>query len=803
MLAIELKSLCIGMINTNEMTKKLFIGLLLSFAVQIIHGQWKSINPGAGGQVQDVICDPNQPNRLLLASDMEGIYESIDNGISWHPKGELMHNRVYAITVSPGNSKKLFVGTLFGLEVSTDGGNSFRFIASTRRKSIGVIAVHPTNPNLVIAGMGWRDDTDFTRHFGLEQNGKGELFRSIDGGKTWSTIYFDTDESTDRNVFTIQFDSRNPNRVYLGSAKGVFKSEDKGINWNELTKPINTEKNYGASISPDGKIIYAVYSIKGRIRNIYASSTERIDWISITEGSGVLLGNKDYWYPEVDSRSTGSDHTLTVSLQGGRDGLFEGFFKWNKDGLSSYYWNTIWSGVGGFDTGWDNAHTNPRFVHYTPPSWDRAIWSTTNQTIFQGTPNKWGYDWNNRYCIPNYDFQIPHWETLWPTYSSRGTESTYTYDLAIFKNYILQGQADNGLVESWDYGKSWSNIQHRRLPMNLSDVQAVDISITSDGTPVAIAQATGGYGGNAVDGRLYVKELKTLSPKDKWIFLAGGPEEKAGLGSGVLRDLAVSPIKKDRIFLFSTGKGMYIMDDFGEQIEKVKNGSEASCKRISNGILEKVTSVKKIAPHPLNENIVFLTGSSGNQGVYRGELKGESWEWNKIYNGYSWDAEIVTWEHMGQVYLFYSGVSEEKQGDGTNFIGALSLDEGQTWKTVMNKKKAIKLRKNIWLEELKEDYRFLNKGGIIGYQNQVIMGYYDHRMQKAYGIFKGTIGKKGKVVWEDWTGDIPYGGLTSAIYSPVNGVPHVLVSTAGAGAWIRPLVATEKHDTPPMGFENK
>ncbi len=38
------------------------------------------------------------------------------------------------------------------------------------------------------------------------------------------------------------------------------------------------------------------------------------------------------------------------------------------------------------------------------------------------------------------------------------------------------------------------------------------------------------------------------------------------------------------------------------------------------------------------------------------------------------------------------------------------------------------------------------------------------KWQKAYGIFKGTIDKKGNVSWEDYTGDIAYGGLTSADY---------------------------------------
>ncbi len=774
------------------MKRVLLLTILCFGLTHLLTAQWMSINPGAGGQVQDIVCDPNQADRLLLASDMEGIYESLDNGISWHPFGDLMHNRVYSIAIKPGNSDHIFAGTLYGLEVSLDRGLTFQLVESTRRKSVGVISVSPLNPELVLAGIGWRDDYDFTDHFALDQKGKGELYRSSDGGLTWSVVYFDQDLTGDRNVFSIEFDSNNPDRIYLGSAKGVYMSNDSGLTWNKIPPPEGTKLNFGVDVSPDGKALYAVYSIEGRKRNIYATSTSQIDWTPITQGDGIALGIKDYWYPEVDSRSKDGEHILTIALQGGRDGLFESRIKWKNGRIDSYAWNTVWSGVGGFDPGWDNAHPNPRLVHYTPKSWKRAIWSTTNQTIFEGVPCPSGYEWKNRYSIPNYNYQIYHWETYWPTYSSRGTESTYTYDLTTHENYFLQGQGDNGFVESWDYGRSWSNIQHRRAPMNLSDVQAVDVAITKEDKAVAIAQATGGYGGFAVDGRLYVKELETHTPEDQWLFLAGGPEEEGGLGNGVIRDLAVSPVMKDRVFLFSTGKGMYLMDNLGDQIRRVREGKQATCIRISNGVLEKVHSVKKISPHPFDPDVVFLNGTGGDQGVYRGEQIEGSWTWEKVLKGSGWDAEVVSWGHKGQVFLFYSGVSEETGGDGNSFIGALSMDEGKTWKTVINRKTAVETRHNPWLEQLGEDFRFVNKGGAAGFEDQLIMSYYDHKMQKVYGVFKGKIDSKGNVAWEDWTANLPFGGLTSTICRIIDGQPYILVSTAGAGAWMRPLYKPAK-----------
>ncbi|QLE02218.1 hypothetical protein HX109_11860 [Galbibacter sp. BG1] len=759
------------------------ISFLLMLPI-LMSAQWTSINPGAGGQVQDVVCDPNIENRLYLASDMEGIYVSDDNGNSWHPKGDLLQNRVYAIAVAPGNSKKMFVGTLYGLEVSEDGGENFSLVEITRKKSIGAIAVNPNNPEHIIAGLGWRDDLDFSHYFGLQSQGRGELFQSLDGGKTWETIIYEDEANTNRNVLTIQYHPTKKNIVYIGASKGIYKSEDAGRTWKKLKAPENTTQNWGAALSPNGEILYATYAVKDNKGYVYATPTSTINWEKINNGEGIKLGMFDFWYPEVDPRSTEKSHKLIVGLQHSREGLFEATLTWDNNKLLKYSWETIWSGVGGFDTGWDYAHTNPRFVHYTPKNWKRAIWSTTNQTIFEGIAKENYYQWNNKYCIPNFNFQVPHWESWWPTYSSRGTESTYTYDITADKNYVLQAQGDNGFVESWDYGKSWSNIQHRNANMNLSDVQSVAIA-QGENNPIVIAQATGGYGGAAVDGRLYIKELKTHTPNDKWIFLAGGPDKKGGMPSGIYRDIAVSPIKQNRVFAFSSDNGLYMIDDIDMAIGQSKANQKISFEKISNGVLDKVKSVKKISPHPTNENIVFLNATTGDQGVYKGEKDNGSWKWSKIYNGSSWDAEVDSWEHNGQVYLFFSGESNEKHGDGKNFIGVLSLDEGKTWKVVFTKEMAMELKTNKWYKHIKDDYVFSNKGGILGFDNHIIMSYYHHRMQKAYGIFKGSIDSKGNVTWEDYTGDIGYGGLTSAVIKVIDGHKKIFVSTAGAGAWMR------------------
>ncbi|UXX79307.1 fibronectin type III domain-containing protein [Reichenbachiella carrageenanivorans] len=775
--------------------------------------QWVSINPGAGGQVQDVVPDPNTPDHLILASDMEGIYESVDNGDSWHIKGSLPQNRVYSVAFSPKvGSTRLYIGTVYGLSVSDDGGETSALVEITKKKSIGAIAEDPNDENNILAGIGWRDDYDFANQFGMGTAGKGTVFRSTDGGNNWSEVIFNNTTTNDRNVFTILYDKNTEDLVYMGTGQGLFKSTDGGATWSAIASPSGAGTNQGVALSPDGEKLYAAYT-NGYLYATLTSSISSGSWIKANSGIGAL----DFWYPEVDPRSTGDTHKVIVSLRRSRSGLHEATFNWTENTLNSHSWDIVWNGTDGYDTGWDIASPNPRFVHYTPTTWpNRALWSTTNQTIFEGvydteadnSYNGTGFVWNNKYSEPNYEIMAPGWgASMWPCYSSRGTESTYSYDIAVHENYVIQGEGDNGVMESWDGGVSWSNVWHRSTGQaiagqNLSDAQAVTIGSTADGVPVAIAQMSPGYGGaiGSAVGTLFAKKLVNHSPTDEWVYLAGGASGKGGLPTSSipseLRDIEVSPAKPDRVFMFVRDQGMYILDDLGASLDAGIAQDVTKIYNASGG----ATNVKKIAPHPTDPDMVFFNGANGQQGVYRGEKTGPGigdWEWQKVYNGSGWDAEVTTWEYNGQVYLFYFGASSEPGNDGGNFIGALSTDNGDNWTKVVDQTDVKAINTPSWYDEVKGDYRFTSKGGIVGYDDKIIICYYDHRQQKTYGVYKGTITNSAvpTVAWTDWTDDQHFGGFTSGrIADDADGVRQFYVSTAGAGSWRRPV---EEETLPP------
>ncbi len=755
----------------------ILLSLLCLFALPTF-AQWESINPGAGGQVQDLVCDPNTPNRVILASDMEGIYETTDNGNTWHHKGNLKQNRVYAVGIPQGNSSKMFVGTLYGLEVSNDGGNNFSIIGQTKKMSIGAIAVDPNNQNNAIAGVGWRDDSDFAGYFGLSQNGPVVLYRTINGGSSWTTINITNNQSANRNVYTIQYDKNNSNNVYMGTAQGVYKSTNGGANWFPLGNDPGT--NSGVSLSANGQYLYGTFN-----HDLYVTSTSSINWQQKMSG---VDGNAKYWYPEVDPRSTGSSHKVTMAILGDRPGLYEGTFNWSGNNVSSYSWKKIWDGQSGYDTGWDQATPNPRVTHYTPANWGRAIWSTTNQTIFQATPNSstWGWAWNNKYCNPNYNYNLGGS----PTYSSKGTASTYTYDVVAHDNYVIQAMADNGWVESWDNGFSWSNAQ-MRWAGQISDIQAVDIGYANGKSIVVSVGSPSCYGGIcnwSPQSSIWVKVLNSHSTSDSWVKVPGtdkGYDAGFYANEGRYREVAVSPAKKDRVFFGVNNEGLYMIDDLWASA----NGSSNLQFIGGSGMW-----IRSIAPHPTNPDIFFFTHvSGGNQGLYKATKSGGSWSITSspIVSGSGWDSDVYAWMNGSQVMVAYAA------NIGGQYKYMLSNDGGNSFNTVMTPSIAQGINTPSWYSQVSADYTFSSKGGVAGDGNTMFAVYYDHKMQQPYGIYKGTVSGN-NVSWQDWTDGIEFGGLTGARVIENSGKKYLYASTAGGGAIRREITGGSTQNQAPV-----
>ena len=156
------------------------------------------------------------------------------NGLHWRLVGPFRGGRVLAVTGVVGNATTFYFGSVGGgVWKTTDAGRTWNSIFDGQPvASIGAIALAPSDPNVVYVGSGEADMRDDIQH------GNG-MYKSVDAGVHWTRIGL-TDT---RQIGKIVVDPNNPNRVFVAalghayaanSQRGVFRSDDGGQTWSKI-----------------------------------------------------------------------------------------------------------------------------------------------------------------------------------------------------------------------------------------------------------------------------------------------------------------------------------------------------------------------------------------------------------------------------------------------------------------------------------------------------------------------------------------------------------------------------------------
>lgn len=182
-----------------------------------------------------------------LAYDGDGMYRSTDGGLTWESKGLPNVGSVGKLLIDPANNDVVYAGVmgpLFrkdtnrGVYKTTDGGASWEqklFISD----STGIVdmAIHPNNGNLLYAASWERIRRPAARQYGGETSG---LWRSNDGGDTWDEMTNGLPSNpTEKGRISIDISQSNPDVLFAryadanGSIQGVYRTNDGGDTWTE------------------------------------------------------------------------------------------------------------------------------------------------------------------------------------------------------------------------------------------------------------------------------------------------------------------------------------------------------------------------------------------------------------------------------------------------------------------------------------------------------------------------------------------------------------------------------------------
>jgi photosystem II stability/assembly factor-like uncharacterized protein len=175
---------------------------------------WEKVPLGAGvnEQIFAVHTSPVQPTNIWVGTVRSGVLVSKDSGATWQRLPEIpVESPISAIEVDPQNTNRVYVGTAQTFYVSRDGGATFiRRGGSLPLGNFNSILINPNNPNEVFVASSM--DT------------RGGIYYSPDAGQTWKQLDTKDVNIPSRRVWTMIFDSKNSNRILLGThSSGIYR----------------------------------------------------------------------------------------------------------------------------------------------------------------------------------------------------------------------------------------------------------------------------------------------------------------------------------------------------------------------------------------------------------------------------------------------------------------------------------------------------------------------------------------------------------------------------------------------------
>ena len=179
-------------------------------------------------------------------SSGHGMWRSVDAGKTWEEIGMKDARHIPRIRIHPRNPDIVYaavLGDLYkdtptrGIYRSKDGGQTWQKIHSVDNKTGAVdLAMDPNNPRILFASMWQVRRTPYS----LESGGPGSsVWKSTDGGDTWKEIsrHEGLPQKGILGISGISVSKANSERVYLmleHDQGGLFRSDDGGDTWTKV-----------------------------------------------------------------------------------------------------------------------------------------------------------------------------------------------------------------------------------------------------------------------------------------------------------------------------------------------------------------------------------------------------------------------------------------------------------------------------------------------------------------------------------------------------------------------------------------
>ena len=321
------------------------------------------------GRATDIaVADRPGGRRIYAAYATSGVWRTDDN-VTWSPIfDDMPSTSIGDLAVAPSNPDIVWVGTgeanIFrasmagvGIYKSTDGGQTFTHMGLTDTQTIGRILVHPTNPDIVYVAASGHEWTD---------NEMRGVFKTTDGGATWNKVLY---KSPRTGAWDLVMDPANPDVVYASmwqrirrkwsdprvepgySEGGVFKTTDGGKTWTEASVGLPASEHRGrigidiARSNP--KVLYAfvdnyapgvpakegerdaygrpVFEARIKAAEVYRTDDGGTSWTKVSESNSFMTNHSGtygwvFGQIRVDPTNENTIYTLGLGLNVSTDG---------------------------------------------------------------------------------------------------------------------------------------------------------------------------------------------------------------------------------------------------------------------------------------------------------------------------------------------------------------------------------------------------------------------------------------------------------------------------------------------------
>jgi photosystem II stability/assembly factor-like uncharacterized protein len=278
--------------------------------------KWRSVGPARGGRSIAVAGHADRPLEYYFGATGGGLWKTVNGGTTWSAVSDKFFktSSVGAVAVAPSNPDVVYAGMGEvqlrgniiqgdGIYKSSDAGKTWAHAGLEKTMAIGRIRVHPKNPDMVwVAALG----NPYT------PNPERGIFRSKDGGKTWDRTLFRDEKS---GGVDLALDPGNPDVLYAslwevyrtphslssgGPGSGLFKSTDGGSTWTELTRkpglPTGVVGKIGVSVSgADSNRVYAI--VEAAEGGVFLSDDGGESWKSVNNER--RLRQRAFYYTRI------------------------------------------------------------------------------------------------------------------------------------------------------------------------------------------------------------------------------------------------------------------------------------------------------------------------------------------------------------------------------------------------------------------------------------------------------------------------------------------------------------------------